>query len=160
MKRDEITEQINKWLVEETEQQEWKIAINYDDPHYYYCYRIVNDTDTILCTICIEKNIDRVIIMNEITFSRQDGTNYKLSREKGKYWIDLKLQLLNLGIDVKAIPDVERLETIQLRKVIYFDGWSRDRFMNDVLNIIDSSEIPELIFRNYSNYMNEKIQKD
>ena len=72
----------------------------------------------------------------------------------------MKLQLLNLGIDVKAIPDVERLETIQLRKVIYFDGWSRDRFVNDVRNIIDSSEIPELIFRNYSNYMNEKIQKD
>ena len=55
---------------------------------------------------------------------------------------------------------MERVETIQLRKVIYFDGWSRDRFVNDVLNIIDSSEIPELIFRNYSNYMNEKIQKD
>jgi hypothetical protein len=101
-----------------------------------------------------------VIVMNNITFSKQDGTNYKLSREKGKYWIDLKLQLLNLGIDVKAISDVERLETIQLRKVIYFDGWSRDRFVNDVRNIIDSSEIPELIFRNYSNYMNEKIQKD
>lgn len=49
---------------------------------------------------------------------------------------------------------------MQLQKVIYFDGWSRDRFMNDVLNIIDASEIPELIFRNYSNYMNEKIQKD
>ena len=98
--------------------------------------------------------------MNNITFSKQDGTNYRLSREKGKYWIDLKLQLLNLGIDVKAIPDVERLETIQLRKVIYFDGWSRDRFVNDVRNIIDSSEIPELIFRNYSNYMNEKIQKN
>ena len=38
-------------------------------------------------------------VMNNITFSKQDGTNYKLSREKGKYWIDLKLQLLNLGID-------------------------------------------------------------
>ena len=97
--------------------------------------------------------------MNNITFSKQDGTNYKLSREKGKYWIDLKLQLLNLGIDVKAIPNVERVETIQLRKVIYFDGWSRDRFVNDVPNIIDSSEIPELIFRNYSNYMMKKSRR-
>ena len=160
MKREEITEQVKTWLSKEIEQQEWKIAINDDDPSYYYCYSIVNESDIILFTICIEKKIDRVIVMNNITFSKQDGTNYKLSREKGKYWIDLKLQLLNLGIDVKAIHDVERLETIQLRKVIYFDGWSRDRFVNDVRNIIDSSEIPELIFRNYSNYMNEKIQKD
>ena len=160
MKREEITEQVKTWLSKETEQQEWKIAINDDDQSYYYCYSIVNESDTILFTICIEKKIDRVIVMNNITFSKQDGTNYKLSREKGKYWIDLKLQLLNLGIDVKAIPDVERVETIQLRKVIYFDGCSRDRFVNDVRNIIDSSEIPELIFRNYSNYMNEKIQKD
>jgi hypothetical protein len=160
MKREEITEQVKTWLSKETEQQEWKFAINDDDPSYYYCYSIVKESDTILFTICIEKKIDRVIVMNNITFSRQDGTNYKLSREKGKYWIDLKLQLLNLGIDVKAIPDVERVETIQLRKVIYFEGCSRDRFVNDVRNIIDSSEIPELIFRNYSNYMNEKIQKD
>lgn len=106
MQRDGITDQIKTWLLEESEQQEWKIAINDDDPHYYHCYGIINEKNTILCTICIEKNIDRVIVMNDITFSKQDGTNYKLSREKGKYWIDLKLQLLNLGIDVKRLTNV------------------------------------------------------
>ena len=39
--------------------------------------------------------------MNDIIFSKQDGINYKLSKEKSRYWIDLKISLMNLGIDVK-----------------------------------------------------------
>lgn len=98
--------------------------------------------------------------MNDIIFSKQDGINYKLSKEKSRYWIDLKISLMNLGIDVQAIPDVESMEKIQVRKLIYFDGWSRDRFMRDLFTIMDASELPELLFRDYSDYMNKKIQKD
>lgn len=76
MKREEITELIKTWLLEESEQQEWRIVINDDDPHYYHCYGIINEKNTILCTICIEKNIDRVIIMSEtkyeITLNNKD----------------------------------------------------------------------------------------
>ena len=98
--------------------------------------------------------------MNYISFSKQDGINYKLSKEKSRYWIDLKISVMNLGIYVHAIPDVESMEKIQIRKLIYFDGWSRDRFMTEVFTILDASELPELIFKDYSDYMNEKIQKD
>jgi hypothetical protein len=67
---------------------------------------------------------------------------------------------MNLGIDVQATPDVESMEKIEVRKFIYFDGWSRDRFMRDLFTIMDASGLPELLFRDYSDYMNEKIQKD
>ena len=82
MKREEITEQVKTWLSKATEQQEWNTAVKDDDPSYYYCYSIVNESDTILFTICIEKKIDRVIVMNNITFSRQDGTNYNYREKK------------------------------------------------------------------------------
>ena len=160
MERDEIKKQIQAWLLEESELQKWKIGFIKDEDYYYSCYKILDKKDIDICTICIEKNIDRVILMNEISFSKQDGINYKLSKEKERYWIDLKISLMNLRVDVQAIPDVESMEKMQVRKLIYFDGWSRDRFMNDLLTIMDASELPELIFRDYSDYMNEKIQKD
>jgi len=160
MKRDEIKEQIQTWLLEESELQKWKIGFIEDENYYYYCYKILNVNYIDICTICIEKNIDRVILMNDITFSKQDGINYKLSSEKGKYWIDLKINIMNLGVYLQAIPNVESMEKMQVRKFIYFDAWSRDRFMTDLITIMDASELPELIFRDYSDYMNEKIQKE
>lgn len=42
--------------------------------------------------------------MNDIEFSNYDEINYKLSTEKGKYWIELKINLMHLGVNVKAIP--------------------------------------------------------
>ena len=160
MKREEIKEQIQTWLLEESELQKWKIGFYENDHYYYYCYKIISEEDIDICTICIEKNIERVILMNDISFSKQDGINYKLSKEKSRYWIDLKISIMNLGIYVHAIPDVESMEKIQIRKIIYFDGWSRDGFMTEVFTIMDASELPELIFKDYSDYMNEKIQKD
>ena len=29
-----------------------------------------------------------------------------------------------LGVGIQAFPDIENIEQIQLRKIIYFDGWS------------------------------------
>ena len=160
MKREEIKKQIQTWLLEECDLQKWKIGFYENDHYYYYCYKIISEENIDICTICIEKNIERVILMNDISFSKQDGINYKLSKEKSRYWIDLKISVMNLGIYVHAIPDVESMEKIQIRKIIYFDGWSRDRFMTEVFTIMDASELPELIFRDYSDYINEKIQKD
>jgi hypothetical protein len=160
MNRDEIKEQLQTWLLEESELQKWKIGFSENENYYYYCYKILNKNNIDICTICIEKNIERIILMNDIIFSKEDGINYKLSKEKSRYWIDLKISLMNLGIDVQATPDVESMEKIQVRKLIYFDGWSRDRFMRDLFTIMDASELPELLFRDYSDYMNEKIQKD
>ena len=35
--------------------------------------KIISEEDIDFCTICIEKNIERVILMNDISFSKQDG---------------------------------------------------------------------------------------
>jgi hypothetical protein len=160
MNREEIKEQLQTWLLEESELQKWKIGFSENENYYYYCYKILSKNNIDICTICIEKNIERIILMNDIIFSKEDGINYKLSKEKSRYWIDLKISLMNLGIDVQATPDVESMEKIEVRKFIYFDGWSRDRFMRDLFTIMDASGLPELLFRDYSDYMNEKIQKD
>jgi hypothetical protein len=97
--------------------------------------------------------------MNDVKFSQPDGINYKLTSEKGRYRIDLKINLMQLGVDIQAIPSVEDLDSIQVRKLIYFDGWSRDNFTNSLFAIFDASEMADLLFKKFTMDMNEKMRK-
>jgi hypothetical protein len=173
LNREEIKEQIKTWLAEEIKTQDWKIIHNEDDPYYYYWCTITRTRTVIqkiekqiekieisLCTACIEKDIERVILFNNIKFSKSDSTNYKLSLEKEKFWYDVRLRLMPLRVNINAIPDIENIEQIELRKIIYFDGWSRDRFMNDFFTMIDAAELVELLFIRFSNYMKDKVHRD
>lgn len=171
MNREEIKEQIKIWLTEEIKTQDWKIIHQENEPYYYYCctitkiihQKIEEKTEKIeisLSTTCIDKDIERVILFNLIKFSKSDSTNYKLSLEKEKFWNDVRLRIMSLGVGIHAIPDIENIEQIQLRKIIYFDGWSRDRFMNDFFTMMDAAELVELLFRKFSNYMSDKIRRD
>lgn len=171
MNREEIKEQIKVWLTEETKTQNWNLKQHENDPYYYYCYTItriiypkieekIEKIEISLCTACIDKDIERVFLLNIIKFSKSDSTNYKLSLEKEKFWYDVRLRLMPLGVGIQAFPDIENIEQIQLRKIIYFDGWSRDRFMNDFFTMIDAAELVELLFRKFSNYMKDKVHRD
>ena len=171
LNREEIKEQIKTWFVEETKMQHWKIVHNENDlNYYYYCTitKIINQVieekiekiESGLCTICIDKDVERVILFTNIKFSKSDSTNYKLSLEKEKFWNDVRLRLMPLRVGIYAIPDIDNIEQLQLRKIIYFDGWSRDRVMNDFFTMIDAAELVELLFRKFSNYMSDKVRRD
>lgn len=170
MDRQEIKEQIDTWLREENKEKDWEIKQEKMNEYYYSCTltKIIDQiiegeiqkTEAGLCTICIDKDIERVILFTIIKFSKSDSTNYKLSLEKTEFWFDLRLQLIPLGVGINPIPDIDNIEKIQLTKIIYFDGWSRDRFMNDILIMMDATEIVEILFKKFSNYMHDKISKD
>ncbi|HET7344559.1 MAG TPA: DUF2299 family protein [Nitrososphaeraceae archaeon] len=69
--------------------------------------------------------------------------NYKLSPEKDEFWIHLRMNLIYVGINVAAIPDIESLESIQLTKPIYFDGLSQDKLIDVILRVTDALELSE-----------------
>ena len=118
-------------------------------------------SDNIGCNVCIEKDIDRVNIMATGKFSEEDAVNYKLSpkHKKEKFWIDLKMNLVHVGVNVEAIPNLEILDSIQIAKLIYFDRWSQDRLTNSMLKVSDSLELVQLIYRNFSEMMSQQNSK-
>ena len=125
MNREEIKEQIKIWLTEETKTQDWNLKQHENDHYYYYCCTItriihpkieekIEKIEISLCTACIDKDVERVILLNLIKFSKSDSTNYKLSLEKEKFWYDVRLRLMPLGVGIQATPDIENIEQIQL----------------------------------------------
>jgi hypothetical protein len=156
--REQIIYQIRQWLSDETKQQNWIIKFNDADPVYYCTFRLVNKDNIMYCIICLEKDFDRVVIMNELTFSKPDEINYKLTLEKASFWIDLRINLIQLGIGIQPIPDVENMNRLRLHKLIYFDGWSRDNFMHSVYTIMDATEMTDLLFKKFTIDINEKMK--
>jgi hypothetical protein len=57
---------------------------------------------------------------------------------------------------ITAIPDVENLESIQLSKTIYFDAWSRDKFMETLNRVIDALDLSQFIFISFSQDMSKR----
>ncbi len=153
MEREEIKNDILNWLSKETA---WNIQISIDTLYYFVC--IVKMSERMGCNICIEKNIDRVDVIANGKFSKEDNTNYKLSpkHEKERFWTTLKLSIIPLNVNIEPIPDIENLETIQIAKLIYFDGWSQNRLINTMLKVTNALESAELIYRNFSERMNQQ----
>ena len=91
-------------------------------------------------------------------FSESDAIRYKLApkNKKDDFWVDLKMNLVNVGVNVDPKPDIENLQSIQIAKLIYFDRWSQDRLINTMLRVTEALELTELIFRNFSEKMSQQ----
>jgi hypothetical protein len=97
LQKDEVKNQILEWLSKEGN---WNIQVNPDPNYYFLC--LVKMSERMGCNVCIEKHIDRVNVIASGKFSETDAINYKLSPKdkKDKFWIDLKMNLVHLGVNV------------------------------------------------------------
>lgn len=156
-KREEIKHQIIDWLSQE---KDWQILISTrDGEHYYYFSCRVQLTKDMSCNVAIERDVDRVNVIANGKFTDDDVTSYKLSPSKGHFWIDLKVNLMHIGVNITPSPSVEELESIQLAKPIYFDGWSQDKLIEMILKVKDTLELVEFKFHLFAEAMNQQRQK-
>lgn len=72
--------------------------------------------------------------------SLSDSIKYKLApkNKKDDFWIDLKMKLVLVGVNVNPMPNIENLQSIQIAKLIYFDRWSQDRLINTMLKVAEA----------------------
>lgn len=157
MQREQVKEQIIEWLNEE--QQDWQFRISKNEEVYYFS-SLVKLGETLGCNVCIDKNIDRVIVVSIAKLSEQDGKSYRLTPQRKKFWTDLKMKLVPIGVSVNALPDLDNLESIQLIKLIYFDAWSRDKLIESILKVADALELTQLVFNNFAESVSRLDQKD
>jgi hypothetical protein len=156
-KREEIKNQILDWLSQE---KDWQVvASKEEEEHYYYFSCRVELTKDMSCNVAIEKDVERVNIIANGKFSENDVTSHKLSPSRKNFWIDLKVNLIHMGVNVAVNPNVEQLDSIQLGKPIYFDGWSHDKFIETILKVTDALELVEFTFHLFAEAMSQQRQE-
>jgi hypothetical protein len=161
-KREEIKQQILQWLSQE---KQWQVVVSKEEDRkisdYYYFFCKVILSGDMNCDVGIEKDVDRVNIMVNPVIAQPDASSYKLSPKPDKYmfWIQVRISLAQMGVNVVAIPNVDDLASLQVNKPIYFDGWSQDKFVEAMLKVTDAVEVAELYFKTFAQDMRQRGQK-
>jgi hypothetical protein len=96
-----------------------------------------------------EKGIDRITIHYLSTMHPELQNSYKLSpkEHKHEFWYDLKVKLLLLDVGIMAIPNVDELHKVDILHMIYFDAFSRDRFIRSAIRVIDAAAIFHYVWK-------------
>ena len=144
MNKEEVAEKIFKWL----DFERWKYNINANEPNYFLIYK-VDTSENSGFKVCIEKIVDRVIILSKIKFSQEDLSNYRLSAEKYKFWIELKTYLILMNVSTKIEPNLDELQSIELSKWIYFDGLTQDKFIDTTTKITDALDLCKIMWTKF-----------
>ena len=153
--REEIDNKLAKWL----ELEGWQVQ-KLNEPNYYSLYKVTQSENS-GCMVGIEKVIDRVNILARVSFGEDERKIYLLSPDKLKFWIELKINLMLLGIGTQIEPlnDPTRLKSIQLISVIYFDGLTHDKFIDNVNKLSDALGLCNIIWKKFIDSVAENQKK-
>ena len=152
----EVIKKIQKWLNEEFIE-----FINIDNPLADYQINTKNPNQT----ICLPKNkIDSIEFVTAIFFTIEDQKAYialKNNEEKLRIIWELQRSLLEINLEYEVKPNFDNLESIILKKTVYFDNLSKDKFMDTIFTLQRGFYLVELMLRQlrgkYSSNSNTKF---
>ena len=116
-------------------------------PNYEILYTVSDGQDIIF--VGIEKGKERISIHFKADMTKDEQNSYMLSPDKYDFWYPLKVNLMLMGINTLAIPNEKKPQIIDLFIWIYFDGFTRDRFINSIIKIIDGMGLCRLMWKNF-----------
>ena len=152
----EVIKKIQKWLNEEFIE-----FINIDNPLADCQINTKNPNQT----ICLHKNkIDSIEFVTVIFFTIEDQKAYtalKNNEEKLRIIWELQRSLLEINLEYEVKPNFDNLESIILKKTVYFDNLSKDKFMDTIFTLQRGFYLVELMLRQlrgkYSSNSNTKF---
>jgi hypothetical protein len=152
----EVIKKIQKWLNEEFIE-----FINIDNPLADCQINTKNPNQT----ICLPKNkIDSIEFVTAIFFIIEDQKAYtalKNNEEKLRIIWELQRSLLEINLEYEVKPNFDNLESIILKKTVYFDNLSKDKFMDTIFTLQRGFYLVELMLRQlrgkYSSNSNTKF---
>lgn len=137
-------------------EEKWKIE-DIKDPNYQILYRVTNGPNIIF--IGIENDIERVSLHCSANMTTDAQGSYKLTFNKYDFWYGLKINLMLMGINTIALPNIEKPQIIDLFKWIYFDGFTRDNFINSIIKVIDGMGLCRYMWEQFANSQWNEVSK-
>ncbi len=141
-RKKEVIEKIKKWLNEESIG-----IINIDNPLADYQVNTINPNQS----ICLPKNkIDSIEFVTSVYITEGDQKTYvamKNNEEKLRIIWDLQRSLLEINVEYEFKPDTDNLESIIIKKTMYFDALTKHNFMDTIFALQRGFYLIELMLR-------------
>lgn len=140
----EASYKIRQWLIEENDILKYK---KIDDSDQSFNYQISLSEKPI--NIIMHNTHDRITLLSKMFLNQEQITAYSLLSTLNKKHIcsDLLIILYQMGVHVQfSDPTKNQIVFINFQKIIYYDGFSKDRFFADINSILRGIDIAQEIF--------------
>jgi hypothetical protein len=141
----EVIDKIQKWLNDEsidftTEENSYlDFRINIKDPNQtIFSYKDKPDSIEFGTYSSLDEEYKKAFVA------------LKNNKEKLQILCDLECSLLEINVGHKLVPSYKNLEKVEIFKKIYFDGLTKDKFMDTIFALQRGSKLVELMFRQLS----------
>ncbi len=141
----QVAQKLKQWLIEE--KGEWQFNKK-ADPTVFLNLELISGSRSV--NAILESERDSVLLMTKLMLENEQIMAYSLQPqlEKRKFSANLLILLYQMGIAAGLPRDPgEKIETISLQRVIFFDGLSKDKFFDTLFTMIMGIEVIRESFR-------------
>jgi hypothetical protein len=141
----ETIDKIKRWINEE------ELNSNTSDDPYADFHTDIRFGSSKVNLIISKNKVDSIIVCTKSVFSVLDQKAFSgLSKDnKRSFMLGLKFSLSRLNIQYAIAPDENKVESIYMQKVVYFDGLSKDRLFEVIMSIVSAISIVNLTYEKY-----------
>jgi hypothetical protein len=142
----QVSNKINQWLKEEKYS-----FVPFELPYFDFGLEIKEPRNDIIRIGMETDKKDSVIVYTRIDFDPLEGKAYSTLQTdmKHEFIYALASGLLGLNLLYHIHPDIEHLEYLDIRKYIFFDGLSKDRFFNTIDRVLSGKGLARLAYFKY-----------
>lgn len=103
--------------------------------------------------VAFPSDIDALFVSSYFYFDKSDASGFTVlpNEYKTKFANEMKIPLLTLGLWYRWIPDLKNIESLQMQKLIYFDGFSRNAFVDGLTRVLNGYEIVSTKYEEFRN---------
>lgn len=141
-----ISKKITQWLYEEG-----LSVVPFEDPYYDFSFEIKTPNDDIILIGMRKDRRDSITIYTRSdlpTLDRKAFSTLKAEmRDEFIYALSSGLLGLNLPFDI--LPNIERMEYLQIEKDIFFDGLTKNLFFDTIDRVISGKDLARIAYFKY-----------
>lgn len=158
LQREEIIEKIKEWVKESGLSLEQIVKPGLENAPY--AGKVQGNENLGYNVLFAEKNKDFFFMTTYFRFQEKDGRAlfYLDPSDQKKFIQDIKITLLQMNLNYIFLPvintdiiDFKSLESLEIHKTIYFDGFSKNIFFEGVNDVLHGAELILLLYARFSN---------
>jgi len=105
-------------------------------------------------------DLEQLSISTYFYFEKSAATGFTVlpTEQKIIFANTMKVPLLALGLGYVWIPNLHNIESLQMNKMLYYDGFSRNSFEDARARVLNGYEIVTAKYEEFVNYINSQKQ--
>jgi hypothetical protein len=111
--------------------------------------------------VAIPYNEEFFWISTYFYFDKSDSSGFTLLPDSYKVLFanEMKVPLLTLGLTYKWIPSLEKIESLEMQKRIWYDGFSKHNFYDSLTRVLNGYEIVAARYEEFKKFIHDEKQK-